>query len=175
MTNLEMIEKLSQKAGISKEQAEDALVKSNWDILDAMLYIERQNTANPVTCSSGYSTYENRADNIGSERNTTAAEDMTFGWYMNKASSFIKTLFKKSISNSFVITKNDREIISFPVLILVLLILISVSGFLILLIVGMFFDFRYSFLGADLGKPEINSVMDKLFELVRKIKLHFKQ
>lgn len=41
MERKEMIEKLMNKAKVSYEEAESALEKNNWDLLDAMIYLER--------------------------------------------------------------------------------------------------------------------------------------
>lgn len=41
MKSYEMVETLSTKAGVSLEMAKDALERSNWDILDAAVYLER--------------------------------------------------------------------------------------------------------------------------------------
>ena len=45
MKSYEMVETLSQKAHVSLEQAKEALENSNWDILDAAIYIERRKTS----------------------------------------------------------------------------------------------------------------------------------
>lgn len=45
MKSYEMVETLSNKAHVSLEQAKDALEHSNWDILDAAIYIERHKVA----------------------------------------------------------------------------------------------------------------------------------
>lgn len=45
MKSYEMVEALSTKANVSLEQAKDALEHSNWDILDAAIYIERRKNA----------------------------------------------------------------------------------------------------------------------------------
>lgn len=40
MEKLKLVDKLKNKANISYEEAKDALEKSNWDMLEAMLYLE---------------------------------------------------------------------------------------------------------------------------------------
>jgi len=45
MKSYEMVETLSDKAHVTLEQAKDALEKSNWDMLDALIYLERNNSA----------------------------------------------------------------------------------------------------------------------------------
>lgn len=44
MKSYEMAEQLSKRANVSLEQAQEALERSNWDLLDAAIYIERNRT-----------------------------------------------------------------------------------------------------------------------------------
>ena len=41
MEKVQMVEKLRSKTNISYEEAKDALENTNWDILDAVVYLER--------------------------------------------------------------------------------------------------------------------------------------
>ena len=41
MEKVEMVEKLRSKTNISYEEAKDTLENTNWDILDAVVYLER--------------------------------------------------------------------------------------------------------------------------------------
>ena len=47
MTNFEMVEILRDKANVSYEEAKAALENSNWDLLDAMLLLEKEGKVNP--------------------------------------------------------------------------------------------------------------------------------
>ena len=60
MTNFEMVEKLRQTADVSYEEAQDALEKSSWDLLDAVLLLEREGKI-PLTGGS-YSTRAEKAE-----------------------------------------------------------------------------------------------------------------
>ena len=42
MDNFEKVEKLREKANVSFEEAKAALEESNWDLLDAMIVLEKQ-------------------------------------------------------------------------------------------------------------------------------------
>ena len=42
MTNYEMVELLRQKANVSYEEAKAALEAANWDLLDAIVLLERE-------------------------------------------------------------------------------------------------------------------------------------
>ena len=42
MTRLEMVEKLRKKAGVTYDEARDALENNNWDMLDALIALKRE-------------------------------------------------------------------------------------------------------------------------------------
>ena len=41
MEQLEKVEKLRERANVTYEEAKEALEASNWDLLDAMVYLEK--------------------------------------------------------------------------------------------------------------------------------------
>ena len=49
MEHIEMIEKLREKAGITREEAADALTRANWDMLEALVILEREGKVKPLT------------------------------------------------------------------------------------------------------------------------------
>ena len=51
MEHKEMIEKLHSQAGVSREDAEDALRRSSWDMLDALTLLEKEGKIAPLTSS----------------------------------------------------------------------------------------------------------------------------
>ena len=51
MEHIEMIEKLREKAGITREEAADALTRANWDMLEALVILEREGKVKPLTSS----------------------------------------------------------------------------------------------------------------------------
>ena len=53
MTNQEMVDLLQEKAGVSREEAQEALEQSNWDLLDAVLYLEQESGGATVGLYSG--------------------------------------------------------------------------------------------------------------------------
>ena len=46
MDQFEKVEKLRERADVSYEEAKEALENSNWDILDAMIYLEQNGKTN---------------------------------------------------------------------------------------------------------------------------------
>ena len=46
MERIEMIEQLKNKAMVTYEEAKEALEKCNWDLLNAIIYLERKGKVN---------------------------------------------------------------------------------------------------------------------------------
>ncbi|MDE6420210.1 MAG: UBA/TS-N domain protein, partial [Lachnospiraceae bacterium] len=55
MENYEKVEKLRERANVSYEEAKEALENNNWDILDAMIALEKSGKTKG-TGQAGYST-----------------------------------------------------------------------------------------------------------------------
>ena len=51
MEHMDMIDKLKEKAGISREEAADALTRADWDMLEALVILEREGRIAPLTSS----------------------------------------------------------------------------------------------------------------------------
>lgn len=57
-----------------------------------------------------------------------------------------------------------------PVLLLILLMLAFFWALIVIMIVGLFFGFSYSFSGPDLGRDDINNAMGKATEAAENFK-----
>ena len=51
MEQNDMVNKLHEKADISKEDARDALERANWDMLEALQILEKEGKIKPLTAS----------------------------------------------------------------------------------------------------------------------------
>jgi hypothetical protein len=71
-------------------------------------------------------------------------------------------MIHKGNINNFEVLKEDRRVLMLPVTALVLLILFVFWLIVPLIIIGLFFGYRYQFRGPDLEKPEVNRMMDSV-------------
>jgi translation elongation factor EF-Ts len=62
MATIELVEKLRQKANVTYEEAKEALEASGDNILDAMIYLERQGKVKPPQNGGYYSSKECRGN-----------------------------------------------------------------------------------------------------------------
>ena len=170
MTNSEMIEKIVSKSGITPQQAEEALRLNNWDLLDAMIYVERTYGQHNNANSSYYTTFN--AGNAGADFNQgfDGINEQKYGVDGNSFSDVIRKLFRKSVRNGIAIVNNGRDVVTIPLLLWIIFILSSFSSVLLLMLVSMFFNVNYRFKGSDLEGSKLNNVFNIVYDFVQNLK-----
>ena len=173
MANLEQVEKLREKASVSFEEAKEALEASGDDILEAIIYLERKGRV--VAPAGGY--YNNAgggaagADSEGADGNGQGGE--TFGDIMKRFGKYLLCLLEKGNNNFLDAEKNGERVFTCPITAVVVLLVFFFWITLPLMVVGLFFGFRYRFRGEDLGKESVNRVMENASEKAEEIKQTF--
>ncbi len=170
MERYEMAELLSKKAGVSLEEARAALEENNWDMLDAMVALERANK------TAGEAVHADTADSGGEAgvkpvKNVSAHKDP--GFFSNGFAvlwEYVKKFFRITLDNDFVVERRGKRLLGMPVLVLLVLLVLSAGLVLVALIVGLFCDCRYRLEGRQLGKDGINDAMGKMSDLAGDIK-----
>lgn len=155
MNEYEKVEKLREKANISYEEARKALEASSWDLLDAIVYLEREGKLSDGAAQHSTKT-EPAAD--AAEKNESRSR------FSERASTFwehFKRLVQIGNENSFIISKNDKQILSLPMTAMVIILLCINIWLFVVLAAGLFFGLRYSIHGEQLGTPQVNDAMDK--------------
>lgn len=166
MTNSEMVELLREKAEVSEAEAQDALERSNWDLLDAMLLLEREGKV-----SLGGGSYSTKPEEEEAPRETEAHSHRegarsAVRWL---GQTFVK-LVRMGNSNSFVVSHKGEELFSLPVTVFAVVMLFCFWFLIAALIVGLFCGLRYSFRGPNLGKQSINNAMDRAAKVAENVK-----
>lgn len=165
MDHFEMAEKLSQKAGVSYEEAKLALEKCDWDMLDAMVMLENAGKVQSAPTAAAQYTTQPVAEPMPQQ--STGKQEFVSG--MQKFWNFVCKLFQKGNANSFIISRHGEEIVTMPITVLALLVLILWPASIIFLIIGMFCGMRYRFTGPDFGdNNSINKAMDHAADSVQK-------
>lgn len=164
MTNFEMVEVLRQKANVSYEEAKTALEAANWDLLDAMLLLEKEGRVAESGGSYSTRTEETPAD----EEEDRGHKGLRNG--MRWLARSLGKLLRIGNTNSLVVSHKGAEAFRLPVTVFAILLLCSVWTVLIAMGVSLFFGVRYSFIGPDLGKESINSVMDRAAAMAENVK-----
>ena len=171
MERYEMAELLSRKAGVTLEEARAALEENNWDMLDAMVALERAHkTAGPAVdmeteSGTGWSSPVRPVKNVSDKKH-----DPIFSNGFAVIWGYIKKLFRISLDNDFIVNRGNKQLFAVPVLVLVVLLFASFGLMLLVLIAGLFLGCQYRFAGRQLGKDSINAAMDKMSDLAEGIK-----
>ena len=160
MDELDKIEKLKQRANVTYEEARNALSICDGDLLDAMVYLERQGKAKAPeqtsfsTDASDKTSYENVTAVVERHQETN---DPSFGEQLGRA---IKIGTQKSMDNYLVISHKNKEVFRLPLLLFIVILLFGHLPVLLAMGISLFCDIRYSFEGKD-DLSKINEMMDK--------------
>ncbi len=174
MDKLEKVELVREKCGVTYVEAKDALEACNYDVLDAIVMLEKAGKTRPATAS--YTTTSQPTGEPSPEMSQVQREfhesskkgsvKEAFGRFVDG----IKHILQRSIEVNFVAERKDARIVAVPVIVLALLVLFAFWITLPLLVIGLFFGFRYSFEGIGKINVDINDVMDKVADGAESIK-----
>ncbi len=188
MTTLEQVEKLREKANVSYDDAKAALDATNGDILEALIYLEKQGKVNAPAGGGYYSSErpQNPAQNpqgygqscgqgYGQNYNYYNANQKngggeTFTSILKKIGKVCLTIIQKGNTNNFEVLKGNESKALFPVTVLVLLVIFAFWITIPLIIVGLFFGFRYRFVGPDFTGNSVNGMMDSAADAAENLK-----
>lgn len=177
----ETVEKLHEKTGASFAEARAALERSGGDLLDAVIDLERQGKSSTTGQGGSYSTRPGggtereepeqaepkgpnpprlpvcRARRPGENRRDAARRCLSQIW-------------RSLLDNQLEVWRRGEQVTSMPVLVLILL---AVFFFWItapLLLIGLLFGCRYRFSGPELGRQEVNQVMDRMSDTLDEVR-----
>lgn len=168
MEHIEMVEKLMEKANVSYAEAKQALENNNWDMLDALIELERQGKVRSGQGTASYTTEPEKEKQGGRQQSADASRNVPNGW-----EEFWKgfcRLIRRGMQNHFVAERRGETLLSIPVLLLILLLCVGFWFILPLMVVGLFCECRYSFKGPDLGRKDVNDAMGKATEYADDLK-----
>lgn len=174
MEKIELIEKLKSKTNINAEEAKDALEKNDWDILDALVYLERNGTIGSTGIGI-YNTNENNSNNDYSKSNIDSSKCSDEIKFSEKAFNFISDVSEKGNRNVLEIGKAGKKKIRMPISILVLLIIFAFWFVIPFIILGLFFDFKFALIGPDINDNIVNKFSNKASDVACKIKKDIKK
>ena len=211
MENLEKVELIREKCGVSYEEAKNALEACDDDVLEAIIAIERaeikkgaaaiedvieepkaeepkateaeteEPKATEAEAEAGAAEPEDadayevadapKAEEDNSQQNAYNAEpknsNVAAAW--NRFCSRCKDLTRASLDTMFVAERNGETVIAIPVLFVIIGLLVWGAA-LWLLVIGLFFGFRYRIEGKGMMVSGINEVMGKAADAADDVK-----
>jgi len=176
MTTLEQVEKLRTMADISFEEAKAALDAAGGNLLDAVIFLEKQGKIKAPANGGYYSSQ--RAANSGAaaqdennaKRNHSSYQENSFSSLLKQFGEFCLKIIRKGNRNNFEVSKDKEIRVSLPVTVLAVMIIFAFWATLPLLIIGLFLGFRYRFTGPDFEKQTINEAMDSVAKAAEDLK-----
>lgn len=163
MEHIEMVELLHSKAGVSISDAKNALERSEWDMLEAMILLENEGKVEKVTSESSSTGSENdqKYEVVAATAGGNAKENL------NKARTglwdHLSGVWKFLMSNSLIVRRKGEEIVVLPMALVLIDFLFAMKLSLTLLVAGLFLGCGYSIQGKNFNQSDkINQVMSEI-------------
>ena len=167
MEKMEKVEALRNKAGVTYEEAKAALEANNWDVLDAMIALEKEGKVKQTSSSKA----EVLTGDVVTENGQKSSSEPKRRKFMN----WIKDILRKANRNAFEVSKDGKIILTVPVLVFVIVLLFAFHIVIPLMIIGLFFSIKYHFSGPDVHSMDvdINAAMDSASRTAENLKDEF--
>ena len=177
MEKLKLVDKLKNKANISYEEAKDVLEKSNWDMLEAMLYLEAHGKVQKPSISIFYTNESKESYNENGEE-VNLKKDTNENNFENKNSfeGVFEAICKAidTCNNIFIeIIRNSRVILKIPFTVLIVLLFFAFWIVIPLMIIGLFFNMEFLVSSKKIDVDKINKVFKETSKVVKDVKDKF--
>ncbi len=179
MENFEKVEKLREKTGVSYEDAKKVLEQNNYDMLEAIIALEREGKVNTPKDGTYYTGASQDMENVRkyelAQRQYAGSNQSNVKDGFKKIGDFFAKIFHKSMEIEFCINKDGVQKANVPLLVLIILVLGFFWITVPLIVIGLFFGFSYNFTGVDKVVVDVNDVCDKASQTAENIKNEFKK
>lgn len=174
MNKEEIIKNLVEKFNVSEEEATNVLEMNNWDIIEAGVYFKnRENNTQKEKIDLSKDSENNY--NNGNCSSNCEGDTTSFSKLLGKFSRFMCNLIEKGNRNYFQFGKNGSKPCKLQITALVILLIIAFWPVAILLIVGLFLGYKYSFFGPNINGNKANDFMNKAYNKAQNIKSDFNE
>ena len=170
MDKIAMVEDIRRRANLNYEQAKALLEKADWDLLDALVILEKEGKIEAGSYSTKDAAEEPVYTSYAEQADKRSGKD---GWQNFWA--WCKRMVHKGNTNHFRVIQNGTDKLTVPVTLFVLLLLLAPYVVIPMLIIGLFFRMHYRFVGADLGKDSINQGFEKASQAAEAVKEEFRE
>lgn len=171
MDQFEKVEKLRQRADVTYEEAKAALEACNWDILDAMIYLEHQGKTPQTGAASPDgrpACYDIVTTGCPSEEKKEENAKPRRGFW-----EVVKDILKKSNDNHIVISRKGNTVFNLPIWAFVIALVVAWEIAIILFIISLFLSCRYTIEGPDDKIKAANGAFDAVGDAADSIKESF--
>ena len=160
MEQVEIIEKLREKADVTYDEARVILETTNWNMLDAIVALEKEGKIK-VVHEMNHTTKQDK--NLNSYYGlATHSQGHTIGQVCKKALNWCGKIVHKGMYNRFLIQSPKGKYFEMPLTLLAIFMIPAFWLIIIGLIAAFFSGCKFRFTGPDLGTDKVNNVMDKI-------------
>lgn len=174
MERKEMIEVLIEKTKVSYEEAEEALQKHDWDLLDSIIYLERKGKIENNETTTIIEVEQVNKDENDKKHKKDEKRSGGLGEIIGRIFKFIKKAISKGNESNFEIRKENEKPIKISLTISVILLILAFWPMAILLVIGLFCGYKYSITGPNINSYKVNDILNKASESAYNIKDDFK-
>lgn len=169
MNKLNLVEKLRDKTDISYEEAKSALENNNWDILDAIVYLEEHGRVKKPEISVFYTNESKKGDvNQGEVLNLSKKSGKHKS--KNDFNGFFETICNAidTGNNIFLeIKRQGRLFLKIPITVVLLLLIFTFWLIIPLMLIGLFFELEYSIIAKMIDSNKIDKINDGFKEAAK--------
>ncbi len=142
MEHIDMMEKLHEKANISLGEAKEVLERADWDMLEALVILEKEGKIQPLTTS--VSTVENESAYQNVENKIKKEKESSWGKFWNEMLETLKSLIGKCFTHSLVMrSRKSGNVLHIPLFIGIILCFVSLSLVAVGLLLGLLMGYDY--------------------------------
>ena len=177
MDQLEKVEKIREKTGVSYEDAKSALEACNYDLLDASVYLEKLGKIKAPEVGTYTTTPQETSNELAQAQAAyeQSCKKKTFGERMDEFFAWVGDIIKKGCEKNFIIERKGERFMRMPIIIFILLLIFAFWICVPLLIIGLFCDCRYHFEGDAKTVQDINNACDKASDACAGVKEDIKK
>lgn len=167
---IEKTQKVVELTGVSYTDAKDALERTDWDVLSAIVTLEREGKVERKTAT--YTTGQPNEGPSMSEEMLRSQRQWEETSRRNSLSESARRLWeeaKRFLMVSLVVEQNDREVAVIPMFLVLVLLLVFRMFAVIAVIASLFFGVRYRFDGIEAVTFDVNGTMDRMADMADSI------
>ena len=171
MEKLEKVEKLRERANVSYEEAKAALEENDWDLLDAMVALEKNGKTDSPKQQQYSTSYDQQEEyvSVKTKVEEQQKEQPKLGRTIGEA---MQKFFRICRDNSFCIRRNEDLILRIPLFAAVVILLFIWKVAVPVMLIALLFGFRYSIEGKD-DLKQVNALMDSAGAAAQSLKEGF--
>ena len=178
MERNEMIEILIKKANVSREEAQEVLEKCNFDLLDAIIYLERSGKVENNETTTIIEVKEEEKEKKEDSKEENKKHDEKFGGIgevIGRIFKFVGKFVKKGNNHFFEVRKENEKPIRISLTISILLLIFLSVPSIVLVIIGLFCGYKYSISGPNVNYDGVNNIFEEVSKSADTIKKDFKE